>query len=184
MPPRALRPLVARRPLFPVSKGPARDNFIAGTAVKIEQLQTSARILTRQVDELTGKVADLQAACALEDRWYGFHQSEKRAAENKLDEMVRSYRHLKDRLDRIEVQRGGDYHAYNSFESVSRKFDELECAITELRKSAEGPRARLLPMAAAAVLVSTLAILALSMLTLSADVISHREVLALVGPGK
>ena len=35
--------------------------------------------------------------------------------------MVRGFRDLKARLDRMEARSGGDYHAYNSFEAVSRK---------------------------------------------------------------
>jgi chromosome segregation ATPase len=104
----------------------ARESFIAETAVKIDQLQATVRLLTRDVGELVGKVEALQEACALEDRWYAFHQSENRSKESKLDEMVRSFRDLKARLDRIEARSGGDYHAYNSFEAVSRKFAEIE----------------------------------------------------------
>jgi hypothetical protein len=155
--------------------GPARDNFVARTAVRIEELQASGRILTRKLEDLVSKVAELQEACALEDRWYGFHQSEKRAAENKLEEMVRSYRQLKDRLDRIEVQRGGNHHAYKSFEAVSRKLDELECATTAMGKPTEATRARLLTITAAAVLLSALCVLGLSLM--SGAVISRGEIL-------
>ena len=46
--------------------------------------------------------------------------------EAKLDELLRGSRDLKSRLDKIEQRSGGDYHAYNSFEAVSRKLAEFE----------------------------------------------------------
>jgi len=46
--------------------------------------------------------------------------------ENKLEDVARICRDLKARLDRIEAHATGDYHAYNSFEAVSRKLGELE----------------------------------------------------------
>jgi len=104
----------------------ARDSFVAETATKIEQLQATMRLLSRDVGELTGKVAELQDATAQDHRWYSFQQSERRAREVRLEEMVRCCRDLKARLDRIEPRSGGDYHAYNSFEAVSRKLAELE----------------------------------------------------------
>jgi len=106
--------------------GPERDSFIAESAIKIDQLQATSRRLMSDVGELVVKVAALQEACALEDRWYGFHQAEKRLGESKLDEMARCYRDLKVRLDKIEARSGGNYHAYKNFEDVSRKLGEFE----------------------------------------------------------
>jgi hypothetical protein len=116
----------------------ARDNFIAETAIKIDQLQASDRLLTRDFGELAVKVADLQEAVALEDRWYGFHQSEKRSREAKLDEVARCCRDLKARLDRMEARSGGDYHSYNSFEAVSRKLGEIERSTNERARRKDG----------------------------------------------
>lgn len=157
-------------PFHSLEAGPARDNFVAQTAVKIDQLQAGARIQSRKLEELAGKVGELQEACALEDRWYGFHQSEKRARENKLDEMVRAYRDVKTRLDRIESRSGGDYHAYNSFEALSRKLAELDQAINVR----EQPKAAYRRTVLVAILgVSGLAIVSLGILMLSAELISH-----------
>ena len=83
-----------------------------------------------------GKVAALQEACALEDRWYGFHQAEKRVGEGRLDEMARYYRDLKARLDKIEALAGGNYHAYRNFADVSRKLGELEHSREEAKRIA------------------------------------------------
>jgi hypothetical protein len=168
-------------PFQSLEAGPTRDSFVAHTAVKIDQLQANVRIITRKLEELSGKVTELQEACTLEDRWYGFHQSEKRARENKLDEMVRGYRDLKARLDCIHGRTGGDYHAYNNFDAVSRKLCELE------RKAKEPAdrkgRAWLLPTVfSAKLIVFGLGILAISMLTLSAELGSHAPVPFLSAP--
>jgi hypothetical protein len=103
-----------------------RDRFIADTAVKIEQLQASDRLLSRDVSELTDKLAELQETVGQDHRWHILQQTEKRSREGKLDEVVRNFRNLKARLDRIEARSGGNYHAYNSFEAVSRKLGELD----------------------------------------------------------
>jgi predicted RNase H-like nuclease (RuvC/YqgF family) len=150
-------------PLQSLEAGPARDSFVAQTAIKIEQLQANVRIMTRKLEELTGKVRELQEACALEDRWYGFHQSEKRASENKLDGTTRSCRDLKARLDHMEARSGGDYHAYTSFEAVSRKLGELERTTMERTKRKDAFRPWLLPaLLIAALTISGLVILPIS----------------------
>ena len=53
------------------------------------------------------------------------HQAEKRLGESKLGEVVRHYRDLKARLDRIEARAVGSYHAYGSLGEVSRKLGSL-----------------------------------------------------------
>ena len=118
-------------------------------------------VLVRGFEELTAKVAVLEEACALEDRWYAFHQSEKRAKENKLNETVRYCRDLKIRLDRIEARDGGDYHAYTSFEAVSRKLTEHERLLGERARQKYVLRTSLFT----AMLIVGVAIFGLSMLT-------------------
>jgi len=51
-----------------------------------------------------------------------------------LEELVRGYRDLKARLDRIESRTSGDFHAYNSFEAVSRKLAEFETLRDDARR--------------------------------------------------
>lgn len=104
----------------------ARDSYVAETASKIEQLQATIRLMSRDLGAVAGKVADLQAVAEQEQRWRAFQKNEKRSQEVKLDELVRGCRDIKARLDRIEARTGGDFHAYNSFEAVSRKLAELE----------------------------------------------------------
>ena len=139
--------------------GPARDSFVAETATKIEQLQAAVERLTHGIEGLTDKVAALEDVCALEDRWYAFHQGEKRAKDNKLDETVRYCRDLKARLDRIEARDGGDYHAYSSFEAVSRKLAEHERLLDDRAKRKNVLRACLF----SAMLIASVAIVGLSM---------------------
>lgn len=106
--------------------GPERDRFVAETATKIEQLQATIRVLTRDVEELVGNVAEVREIAGQDHRLYAFQQNEKHAKDSKIDEMVRSFRGLKARLDKIEARTDGDYHAYGSFEAVSRKLHQLE----------------------------------------------------------
>jgi hypothetical protein len=110
----------------PLVSTPERDGFIAETAVKFDQLQAGHRILAREVSELAAKMAEIHETAGQDHRLHAFHQSEQRAKESKLEEVARICRDLKARLDRIEAHATGDYHAYNSFEAVSRKLEELE----------------------------------------------------------
>jgi hypothetical protein len=112
--------------------GPGRDSFVAQTAVKLDQLQASVRIITRNVEQLAAKVVEMQDACAFA-RWNALEQSEKHSRDSKLQETLRCCRELKARVDRIEGRTGGDYHAYTSFEAISRKLAELERRATDER---------------------------------------------------
>lgn len=104
----------------------SRDAYVIETSNRIEQLQASMRLLAREVAELSQKVCDVQETAQQEHRWHAYQESERRAREAKFDELLRSYRDLKSRLDRIEPRAGGDFHVYNSFEAVSRKLAELD----------------------------------------------------------
>jgi DNA repair exonuclease SbcCD ATPase subunit len=112
----------------------ARDSFVAETAGKIEQLQATVRLMSRDLGQLASKVAQLQDASEQDQRWQAFQQNEKRSKQSKLDELLRGCRDLKSRLDKIEQSASGDYHAYNSFEAVSRKLAELETFRDESRR--------------------------------------------------
>lgn len=112
----------------------ARDSFVAETAGKIEQLHATVRLMSRDLGQLAGKVGDLEQASNQEHRWQAFQQGEKRSKEAKLDELLRGGRDLKARLDRMEARSDGNYHAYNSFEAVSRKLSELETFRDEARR--------------------------------------------------
>ena len=46
----------------------ARDSFVAETAGKIEQLQATVRLMSRDLGQIAGKVADLQATAEQDQR--------------------------------------------------------------------------------------------------------------------
>jgi hypothetical protein len=113
-----------------LESGAGRDSFVAQTAVKLDQLQASVRIITHNVEELAAKVVELQDASGFA-RWFALAQCEKHSRDSKLEETLRCCRELKARVDRIEGRSGGDYHAYTSFEAISRKLGELERRATD-----------------------------------------------------
>ena len=143
-PPEKLSPLQRHdaSPAIALSARDGRDSFVAETALKIDQLQARVRILTRDVDQLAAKLAELQESAAQEGRSYAYQQAEKRARDAKLEEMVCRFRDLKARLDRMEARSGGDYHAYNSFEAVSRKLAEIERAQEQAKPRTRGDAIR------------------------------------------
>jgi hypothetical protein len=155
------KPALQRHDAAPAIALGARDGFVAETALKIDQLQASVRLLTRDIGQLSGKVAELQETAAQEDRSYAYQQTEKRSRDAKLDEMVRSFRDLKARLDRMEARSSGDYHAYNSFEAVSRKLAEIERAQETSKPSGRGNMIRACLLAVA--MLAAAAIIGLSL---------------------
>lgn len=104
----------------------ARDSYVAETASKIEQLKATMRLMDRDLGQLATKVAALESGAEQQQRWQGFQKNERHSKELKLEEALRGCRDLKARLDRIEARSSGDFHAYNSFEAISRKLAELE----------------------------------------------------------
>jgi hypothetical protein len=90
--------------------------------------------MSRDLGQLAAKVGELQEAAAQDQRWYIYQQSEKRSKQAQLEELLRGCRDLKARLDKIEQRSGGNYHAYNSFEAVSRKLAEFETFKDEARR--------------------------------------------------
>lgn len=156
-------PVISRSDLEKIAKtsllqaGPSmplivRDGFIAETANKIDELQGSTRVLARDVDVLASKVAALHERSDQEHRWYRFRTSEQRARDAKLDEMVRHCRDLKARLDKMDARSNGNFHAYNSFEAVSRKLAELEQFKDEAQRVERGVLVRTWLFSAALVL--------------------------------
>ncbi|MCV4785252.1 hypothetical protein OFM36_38060, partial [Escherichia coli] len=68
----------------------ARDSFVAETAGKIEQLQATIRLMSRDLNAVAGSVADLKATAEQELRWQNFQKGERRSKEVKLEELLRS----------------------------------------------------------------------------------------------
>lgn len=131
------KPVILQRP-EPAPAVPliARDAYVAETSSQIEALQASLRLLSRDVGRLTDKMGEIERTADQDHRWLAFERSEKKAKQVKLEDVVRSCRELKARLDRIEANNNrGDYHAYHSFEAVSRKLGELEDFRTEAKRA-------------------------------------------------
>lgn len=129
------KPVVLQRPQ-PAPSVPliARDAYVAETASQIEALQASLRLLNRDVGRITDKMGEIERTADQDHRWLAFERSEKKAKQVKLDDVVRTCRELKARLDRIEANNRGNYHAYHSFEAVSRKLGELDDFRTEAKR--------------------------------------------------
>jgi hypothetical protein len=85
-----------------------RDGFVAETAVKLDQIQASQRLLAREVSELASRLVAVQEVAGQDHRLYTFQQSEYRVKEAKLEDVARLCRDLKARLDRIEAHADGD----------------------------------------------------------------------------
>ncbi len=131
---RPTRPVPAQEIETPVSTS-ERDGFMAETAAQLDQLQATVLVLQRAIADLADRhaVADLadrltkiEEVAGQDHRLHAFLQAQQRSKDDKLDEVVRMCRDVKARLDRIEARSAGDYHAYTTFEAVSRKLRELE----------------------------------------------------------
>jgi hypothetical protein len=131
---RPAKAIAAHEMIDPPVSTSERDGFVAETAVRLDQLQSGHRALTRQIEDLADRVARIEEVAGQDHRLHGFQQSQRRAKEEKLDDVARICRDLKARLDRIEARSDGNYHAYNSFEAISRKLAELEPGEKSWRK--------------------------------------------------
>ena len=123
---RPIKAAAAQETNDPPISASERDNFVAETAVKLDQLQASHRVMAREVADLVSRITKIEDVAGQDHRLHAFQQSHQRAKEDTIDEVARVCRDLKARLDRIEARSDGDYHTYNSFEAVSRKLGELE----------------------------------------------------------
>lgn len=130
------KPVILQRP-EPAPAVPliARDTYVAETSSQIEALQATLRLLSRDVNRLTDKMGEIERTADQDHRWLAFERSEKKAKQVKLEDVVRSCRELKARLDRIEANNRGNYHAYHSFEAVSRKLGELDDFRAEAKRA-------------------------------------------------
>ena len=61
----------------------ARDSFVAETAGKIEQLQATIRLMSRDLNAVAGSVADLKATAEQELRWQNFQKGDPRRSSSR-----------------------------------------------------------------------------------------------------
>lgn len=111
-----------------VKTGPwaARDSFIAETSIKLDRLQAKLDRMYSEGESVKQHVTELMEGAHQLNRLRAFEESLRNGREYKLDELVRSVKDLKTRLDGIEGGRatfGG--LTYKSFEAVDKKLAEL-----------------------------------------------------------
>lgn len=103
----------------------ARDAFVAETAVKLDQLTVEMKSFGRELDLIRSDLAELRDDSQRSYRFSEFLDREHKARATKLDELARRFDYLKTRFDAIDGNAKGDYHAFRSFEAVSRRLTEL-----------------------------------------------------------
>ena len=111
-----------------VTPGPwnARDSFVAETAIKIERLHSKLERLEKQNDQLKSHVSDLLDNARQASRFQSFAESLRNARELKLENLQRSMKELKSRIEMVEGPLGSD--------TPLRSFDTVSCALTKLEK--------------------------------------------------
>lgn len=114
----------------PVAQGPAvqliaRDTFVAETAIKLDQMVIEMKTLARELQLVKSDIAELRDDASRSYRFSEFLDREHKSRGVKLDELSRRFDYLKSRFDAIDGNSKGDYHAFQSFEAVSRRLTEL-----------------------------------------------------------
>ncbi len=112
------------------------EGFIAETAIKLDRLQALVTSLDRDTRESKKALTELTDLADRSRRTQAFEESLRNAREYKIDELVRSCRDIKSRLDHIEGNRA-KFTAMpcNSFEAVNVKLAELEAAKEDVERS-------------------------------------------------
>ena len=78
----------------------ARQFRRRGRRNRIEQLNATVRLMSRDLGNIACRVADLEAIADQERRLQSFQKGDRRSKDAKLDELLRGCRDLKARLDR------------------------------------------------------------------------------------
>lgn len=112
------------------SSGPAvqliaRDAFVAETAVKLDQMAVEMKSLARELQLVKSDVAELRDEASRNYRFAEFIDREHKTRAAKLEELSRRFDYLKSRFDTIDGKSKGDYHAFQTFEAISRRLTEL-----------------------------------------------------------
>ncbi len=103
----------------------ARDAFVADTAVKLDQMVMEMKALAREVALIKSDMAELRDEASRGYRFSEFLDREHKARASKLDDISRRFDYLKARFDAIDGNSKGDFHAFQTFEAVSRRLTEL-----------------------------------------------------------
>ena len=103
----------------------ARDAFVSDMAIKLDQLHIEIGGLARELGSVKAKMAELRDDSDRNYRFSAFQETGQRANAAKLDEALRRCKDLRERVEKIDGKSGGNYHGYNSLESVSIRLTEL-----------------------------------------------------------
>ena len=111
----------------------ARDAFVAETAVKLDQLALEMKSLARELQLVKGDIAELRDGASRSYRFSEFLDREHKTRSAKVEDLARRFDYLKSRFDTIDGNSKGDYHAFQTFEAVSRRLTELGSLEREFR---------------------------------------------------
>ncbi len=111
----------------------ARDTFVAETAVKLDQINLEMKSLMRELQLVKSDIAELRDEASRSYRFSEFVDREHKARTAKLEELSRRFDYLKSRFDTIDGNSKGDFHAFQTFEAVSRRLTELGSIEREFR---------------------------------------------------
>ena len=111
----------------------ARDAFVAETAVKLDQLALEMKSLARELQLVKGDIAELRDGASRSYRFSEFLDREHKTRSAKVEDLARRFDYLKSRFDAIDGNSKGDYHAFQTFEAVSRRLTELGSLEREFR---------------------------------------------------
>jgi hypothetical protein len=111
----------------------ARDTFVAETAVKLDQMSLEVKSLGSEIQLIKSDIAELRDEASRSYRFSEFVDREHKSRTVKLDDLSRRFDYLKSRFDTIDGNSKGDYHAFQTFEAVSRRLTELGTLEREFR---------------------------------------------------
>jgi hypothetical protein len=111
-----------------VTPGPwvARDGFVADTAVRLDRLQAKIERLEHQGELVKHHIEELMDNAHQANRLQAFEESLRNSREYKIDDLLRSVKDVKGRLDQIEGGRSiFNGLSYKSFEAIDKKLTDL-----------------------------------------------------------
>lgn len=102
------------------------DRPATDVALRVEQTHAEVESLRKVLSELKKEISTLKDDTEDNRRFASFQLREQRSRMGLMEDLQRKFTALKGRLDILDSRADGDYHAYNSFEAVSRRLTELD----------------------------------------------------------
>ena len=105
---------------------PVREGFVAETAVKLDHMQAKVERLDRESQLIKNVLVELQDNVRQADRLKAFEESLRNGREYKIDELMRSVKDAKSRLDEIEGQRAAFLNlTFRTIPAIDNRLAEL-----------------------------------------------------------